>query len=156
MLDVAQISTAVVAAVSPFLPYLLSAAGAAGEKLVEVLAEKGGEAAWTRAQALWGTIAGTVEREPALKSAATLVAAEPTEAAYCSALAIALGKQLEKDPTLATELVKLLRGRDGVQEIIADLGALVEDIEQHLRGAGTQSIEARRNAAVRRVKQQQD
>jgi hypothetical protein len=40
------------------MPFLNEAGKIASKKLVEGAAEKGGEAAWKRAQSLWGKITG--------------------------------------------------------------------------------------------------
>ncbi len=51
--DVGQIAATTVTALAPFTPLLLEVGKAGGQKFAEVIAEKGGEAAWNKAQSVW-------------------------------------------------------------------------------------------------------
>jgi hypothetical protein len=77
--DIGQIAAATVATLAPFTPFLIEAGKAGGKKLAEVIAEKGGEAAWQKAQALWDKVRVHFGDDPEVQSAATMVATKPED-----------------------------------------------------------------------------
>ena len=105
---------------SPFLPYLLKK----GEQAADAAIERFGEAAWKRAQALWGKLRPKVEDKEAAREATEDVAAAPDDELARSALQLQLRKLVADDPDLAAELAELLE--DGRRAgIMADNGAVV-------------------------------
>ena len=50
------IAAAITTALAPFTPFLVEIGKAGSKKLVEVINEKGGDAAWNLAQKLWEKI----------------------------------------------------------------------------------------------------
>jgi hypothetical protein len=148
MIGVIETAGAVVAFLSPYAPYLKEAGKIAGKKLIEVAAEKGGEAAWKKAQDLWGKITGRPD-SPELKSAADLVAAKPEDETYQTVFAKALAGYLEKNPDFAKELVDLMGGEDSVQEVLAERGSWIEDVKQEMAGPGRQTIKATDDSVIK-------
>lgn len=153
MIGVIETAGAVVTFLSPFMPYLKKAGEVAGKKLVEMIAEKGGEAAWQKAQALWGRITGRSSETAEVDSAANLVAAKPGDETYQGVFAKALADYLEKNPDLAKELVELMGGEQSVQEVLAERGSWIEGVRQEMAGAGRQTMKATDNSAIRNATQ---
>ncbi len=151
--DVGQIAAATVAALAPFTPFLIEVGKAGGEKLAEVMAEKGGEAAWQKAQALWGRLKARFDDDPEVKSAATMVAARPEDETRQTMLAEVLGARLGEDPVLARQLLELLGGGEAVQRVLADRGSWVEDVTQRLKGRGQQIVQASDDSVITGVRQ---
>ena len=105
---------------APFLPYLLKK----GEQAADAAIERFGEAAWKRAQALWGKLRPKVEDKEAAREATGDVAAAPDDELARSALQLQLRKLVADDPDLAAELAEMLD--DGRRAgIMADNGAVV-------------------------------
>jgi hypothetical protein len=126
---------------------------ARGKKLAEVIAEKGGEAAWKKAQALWGKLATQLGNDPEMKSAATMVASKPEDEARQMMLAEVLTARLQQTPELAQELFDLLGGQQVVQQVLADRSSWVENVTQQMEGSGTQRVEAREKSVIKGVRQ---
>lgn len=105
---------------APFLPYLLKK----GEQAADAAIERFGEAAWERAQALWGKLRPKVDDKEAAREATEDVAAAPDDELARSALQLQLRKLIADDPDLAGDLAELLDDsrRTG---IMADNGAVV-------------------------------
>lgn len=152
-MDYAQIASAAVAWISPFLPYLLNAVKSSGKKFADLLAEKGGEVAWDTAQNMWGKISKQAEKNPELQGATMMVAAKPADQAYQTLLANTLSQQLKSDPALAEELMQLLGGKESVQKVLADDNSLVERVRQDMQGPGKQSIKASKHSTIKGVTQ---
>jgi hypothetical protein len=148
MIGVIETAGAVVAFLSPFMPYLREAGKITGKKLVEVAAERGGDAAFKKAQDLWGKISGR-SGSLELRSAADLVAAKPEDETYQTVFTKALAGYLEKNPDFAKELVDLMGGGDSVQEVLAERGSWIEDVRQEMAGTGRQSIKASDEAVIK-------
>ncbi len=105
---------------APFLPYLLKK----GEQAADAAIQRFGEAAWKRAQALWGKLRPKVEDKEAAREATEDVAGAPDDELARSALQLQLRKLIADDPDLAGELAEMLEDsrRAG---IMADNGAVV-------------------------------
>jgi hypothetical protein len=140
---------AVGAFLSPFMPYLKEAGKIAGKKLAEVAAQKGGEAAWKKAQDIWGRITGQSSEAPELKSAAGLVAVKPEDETYQTVFARALASYLETNPAFAKELVDLMGGEESLQEVLAEKGSWIEDVKQEMVGTGRQTIRATDDSVIK-------
>jgi glycine/D-amino acid oxidase-like deaminating enzyme len=141
-IDIGQTAAAVVTTLAPFTPFL-----------IEVIAQKGGEAAWKKAQALWDKLKARFEDDPEVKSAATMVAAKPEDEARQTMLAEVLGARLQENPALAQELFDLLGGREAVQQVLADRGSWVEDVTQRMKGGGKQIVQASDDSVIKGVRQ---
>ncbi len=153
--DIVQIGAATAATVAPFAPFLVEAGKVGGQKLVEVIAEKGGEAAWQKAQALWGKLSLYFGDDPEVTSMATLVAIRPEDEARQKMLAEVISTRLQESPELAQELFYLMGGREAVQEVVAGHSGWIEDINQKMRGQGTQSVKAGDEGVIKGVTQEQ-
>lgn len=139
-IDIAHLAAATAATLAPFMPYLVDVGKAGGQKLAEVIAEKGGELAWTRAQRIWDKITTRWSNDPVLTSAATMVAVEPNDESVQMLLTKQLVSRLETESGLAKEIFDLLGGNTGVQEVVADNQSWIENVVQELQGRGTQSV----------------
>lgn len=153
MPGIPEIATAVVATLTPFLPYLINSGETIGEKLLEVIAERGGEAAWQRAQTVWQKIAARFRSEPEFEKTAELVAINPVELQFQKLLGNQLAKRLAEHPELIVELEELLGGPQGIQQVIAGQEAIIEDITQTMSHAGQQTVQGGERAEIRRVSQ---
>lgn len=152
-IDVIQIATATVATLTPFMPFLAEVGKAGGQKLAEVIAEKGGETAWQKAQGLWGKIKAYFESDPEVKSAATMVATKPEDQSRRTMLVEVLAERLKQTPELALELLDLLGGQERIQEVLADQSSWVEDVTQRMKGGGQQTVKASRDSVIKNVRQ---
>jgi hypothetical protein len=98
-----------IAFISPFLPFLLKLGGKAAEKATESAAGKFGEAAWTKAQAVWAKLSPKVEAKEAAKEAAIDVANSPKDEDSQTALRVQLKKLLEQDEELMKAIEQILQ-----------------------------------------------
>jgi hypothetical protein len=157
-LGAVQIASAAVSALAPFTPFLLETGKAGVTKLTEVVAEQGGQAAWTTAQAVWDRIKEVFADDPEVMSAANLVSSRPEDEARQKTLAEVLATRLEANPALADQLLGLLGGRGAVQRVVAERGGWVEDVTQRMKGkgAGEQTVIARDQGVARRIAQHQE
>ncbi len=121
----AQLAAATVTTLAPFMLFLVELGKTAGKKLAQVIAEKGGEAAWKKAQALWRKLKASLRNDLEVHSATTMVAAKPEDEARQTALAEVLGARLGENPDLAQELLALLGGQEAVQQVLADRSSWV-------------------------------
>ena len=152
-LDIGQIAAATVATLAPFTPFLLEVGKTGGKKLAEVIAEKGGEAAWKKARALWNKLEARFDDDSEVKSAATMVAAKPEDETRRTMLAEVLGARLQENPALAQELFDLLGGQEAVQQVLADRSSWMEDVTQRMKGSGKQIVQASDDSVVKGVRQ---
>lgn len=153
MTEIAEIAATASASIAPFMPFLIDAGKAGGMKMAEAIALKGGEAAWARAQKLWDWIKSKFNEEPPLQGAAILLANQPEDETYQTVMAKALGSYLEKHPESAQDLLALLGGKETIQQVLADRQSWIENVNQEIRGAGKQSVEAREGSVVKGVTQ---
>jgi hypothetical protein len=93
---------------SPFLPTLLRLGGKAVDKATESAAGKFGEAAFAKAQAIWGKLSPKVEAKEAAKEAAIDVANSPDDEDSLAALRVQLKKLLEQDEELMKAIAQIL------------------------------------------------
>src|SRR5260370_39325248 len=136
------------------MQFLVDAGKGAGVKLAEVIGERGGEATWNKAQALWSKLKSRFGNDPELTSAATMVATKPEDEARQTMLAEVLGARLKENPDFAEEIFELLGGQQAVQQVLAERGSWVEDVTQQIAGSsGNQSVIARDNSSIKGVKQ---
>ena len=151
--DIGQTAAAVVATLAPFMPFLIEVGKAGGKKLAEVVAEKGGETAWKKAQTLWDKLKARFGDDPEVQGAAAMVAAKPEDEARQTMLAEVLGARLQENPKLAKELFGLLGGLKAVQQVLADRNSWVEDVTQRMSGVGTQTVQASGDSVIKGVRQ---
>ena len=151
--DVGMVAAATVTTIAPFTPFLIEIGKASAKKLTEVVAEKGGEAAWQKAQALWQKAKANLGKDTIFQSAATMVADNPDDEARQKMLAQVLAERLNKEEAFAEELWGLLGGRDSIQQVLADGGSWVEDIVQESSGSGQQTVRASNNSVIKGVRQ---
>ena len=152
-IDIGQTAAAVAATLAPFTPFLIEVGKAGGKKLAEVVAEKGGEAAWKKAQALWDKLQTRFRDDAEVQGAATMVAAKPEDEARQTMLAEVLGARLQENPALAQELFDLLGGGEAVQQVLAERGSWVEDVTQRMEGGGKQIVQASDDSVIKGVRQ---
>lgn len=151
MIDIAAIATAVTAVVSPFMPFLFQEAG----KFTDAFVQKGGEAAWGKAQELWGKITGHLGNDAAVNGAAAVVADDPEDEDAQKQLAKLLAKRLDTNLDLARELQMALGGPDRIQEVIAGNEGRIEYVRQSMKGAGKQHIQVGEKGVISGVNQEQ-
>lgn len=152
-MDIGYVAASLVTFIAPFMPALLEAGKAAGQKWAESLATKGGEATWNKAQALWEKIHARFGEDPKVRGAALLVSADPEDNTAQTLLATTLGKHLQVDPQFAQELVHLMGGEQAIQEVLAKRGSWVEEVAQEMKGIGRQTIQASENSVIKNVRQ---
>jgi len=151
--DIGQTAAAVVTTLAPFTPFLIEVGKAGGKKLAEVMAEKGGEAAWKKAQALWDKLQTRFHDDAEVQVMATVVAVKPEDEARQTILAEVLGARLQENPSLAQELFDLLGGQEAVQQVLAERGSWMEDVTQRMKGGGKQIVQASDDSVIKGVRQ---
>jgi hypothetical protein len=150
--------------ISPFLPFLLKIGGKALEKSTESASGKFGEAAFAKAQAVWGKLKPKVEAKEAAKEAAIDVANSPEDEDMQAALRVQLKKLLEQDEELMKAIEQILAadasdgtsGTQIVQNVTGDRNQVIGQVNGgnvfgNITGGGLTSAEtARRVAAFER------
>jgi hypothetical protein len=94
---------------APFLPQLMKLGGQAAEKVTEVISEKAGEAAWTKAQKIWERLRPEVEEKEELKVAAYQVAAKPNSSNWQGVFQEELESLLNDNPDLAKAIAQIMQ-----------------------------------------------
>lgn len=122
---------ALVAALAPFLPYLLRAGERAGQEVAEAL----GGAAGDLAKSLWAKLRPGVESRPAAREAVADAAAQPEDERVRHALELQLEKVLRDDPALAEELGRMLQDAER-RGIVVTGGGVVVTGDQHVGEGG--------------------
>ncbi|MEM9118036.1 MAG: hypothetical protein AAGD09_09155 [Cyanobacteria bacterium P01_F01_bin.56] len=126
----------VTAFLTPFLPHLLKLGGQAASNVTDVVSEKFGEAAWAKAQKLWGCLRPKVEEKEDLKVAATQVATKPDSPARQAVFQEELEVLLGEYPDLATAITRIMEeeGPDGaagnqiIQNVVGDKNQVIGQI----------------------------
>jgi hypothetical protein len=95
--------------ISPFLPFLVKLGEKTTEKATETIAGKFGEAAWSKAQAVWQKLSPKVEVKEAAKEAVMDVANNPEGEESRIALKRQLQKLLEQDAELGKAIAQILQ-----------------------------------------------
>lgn len=104
-MDISAMTTTIVGALLPALPFLKQA----GEEAVKKVGGKLGEAGWELAQRLWGHLQPKLEASPAGSEAVADVIAAPENLKRQAVLEVQIEKLLEQDPALMAALVALLQ-----------------------------------------------
>jgi hypothetical protein len=112
---------------SPFLPFLLKLGEKAAEKSTEAVAGKFGEAAWSKAQAVWEKLSPKVEAKEAAMEAVTDVANHPDDEDLQVALRVQLKKLLDQDEDLLKAIAQIFQedaadGTSGTQIVQTVIG----------------------------------
>lgn len=152
-IDIREIVLATTAMIAPFTPFLVEAGKTGGKKLAEVIAEKGGEEVWKKAQLLWRKIKSQFGNNSEVQSAVTLLAAKPDDGNRQAMLAQVLTSHIEENPSLAQEFFDLLGGQESIQLVLADHSTWVEGVTQQLKGTGKQIVQADNNSVIKGVRQ---
>jgi len=151
MIDFASVSVAVVSLLSPYLPQLLSMGQSVGKKIGEAVIDKGVDAAGDRVTKLWERISGYFKDDLEVTSAATMVAASPKDALRQQMLGQVLAERLKEHPVFTEDLIKIMGGKERLQQIITGNEAAIRDIRMKMAGAGKQSIESGDKAVIEQV-----
>lgn len=152
-LDLAALAAAATTILAPYTPFLLQAGKAGSKKLAEVIAAKGGEAAWQQAQSLWNKLTSRLGDDLEVTSAATMVAVQPEDETRQTLLAQVLAARLQAEPELAEEIAALLGGGERVQQVLAERQSWVEQVTQQLEGNGRQTVQASDRSVIKGVQQ---
>lgn len=99
-MDIVTLTQALVALLSPLLPFLIKA----GEKSVEEIGKKIGESTWNLAKKIWSRLAPKINASPAAKEAVDDLIKNPKDSDYLATFRVQVRKILESDPVLAKEL----------------------------------------------------
>lgn len=141
--NLVDLSTATVATLAPFLPYLLNAAQFTAEAIGEMVVQNGGQKVWQRAQSMWRAIHNRYRDDGVITGMATAVAAAPENTTIQQTLAVQLAQRLAENPDLVRELLDLFEGQEIVQEVLAERGSWVEKVRQEIEGGvGVQKVQA--------------
>lgn len=152
-MDIELIAASVVSTIAPFTPFLVETGKEGAKELAKKIAEKGGEAAWNKAQDLWKRINSRLGNDPKVKGAALMVSAEPNDEDSQKMLTTILIKHLKKNSELAQELFDLLGEQTAIQEVIADQKSKISDVVQQSGTGGNQTVKATRSSQIKGVKQ---
>jgi len=153
--DIGQIAAAAVSMLAPFTPFLIDTGKAGGQKLAEVIAEKGGEAAWNKAKALWDICQANFDDDMEVKGSTMMLAARPNDESRQTTLAEILGTRLHERPEIAEKIFEMIGREQAVQQVLANRGSWVEQVVQSIKGTvgGSQLIRATDNSTIKNVQQ---
>lgn len=153
--QVAQTSTAIVATLTPFLPFLIETGKESIKKLSEVIAEKGGEVVFDKAKSLFSKVTSWFTSAPKLEIAAKSLASDPDDEDFQHKLAKELGLYLQTHPDSLQEILTFFGAGESIQHVIADKGSFVENIKQSITGQGqvSQIVSASDNSTIKGVTQ---
>lgn len=145
-MDIVTVTAALTAALAPFTPYLIEG----GKKF----AGEAGDAAWKKAQELWGKLNEHFGNDNKLKGKILSVSADPEDKEEQTGLVRVLADRLKENPQLAEDFYKILGGSEqALQAVLADRSSWVEGIIQDMQGSGQQTINASDDSVVINVKQ---
>lgn len=138
-MDFRQLATGVTVFLTPFFPYLILGTGGVAKKVEE----KFGEATFGKAKSIWNEIHGIVKSDRKMLSASDGMADNPDDEDYQVIFSKALAKQLESTPTLARDLISLMKDDKAVQKVLIEQESKVKNIHQYLEETGEQEIVVR-------------
>lgn len=104
MLDIAILAGSLASMLAPALPLLVKA----GDKALQTVGGKVGDAAWERVKAIWGSLRPSVETHPAAAAAVERVAASPEDPVSRRVLEAELRALLAANTSLAEHIAKLV------------------------------------------------
>lgn len=153
MVDVITVAAGAVKVLAPFLPYILVLGQGVQKKVEDVIKDQGAAVLWDQAQKLWSKITGHTTDDAEVSDAARMVARNPENANRQEGLKEALAQLLEADPSLADEILTIMGGPAGLNEITVGQNAKILENLQKLSSPGTNRITAGDNSEVRGNKQ---
>jgi len=152
--DIFQVATNIAIWLTPFTPYLISAAKIGGKKFVEIIAQKGGEATWDKAQEIWQKLVEEFGNGDKIRGAALMLSTDTEDQDSQKILAKAIFDKLQSAPEFALQLLDDLYKNESFQKVTASNYSLISDVEQEMTAGGKQIIEANNRSIVKGVKQQ--
>ncbi|MGG6297890.1 CHAT domain-containing protein [Leptolyngbya sp. AN02str] len=94
---------------SPFLPALLKLGSQTADKLTDVMSDGLSEAAWEKAQKIWGKLSPHVDENSDLKVATEQLAAKPDSKGRREVFQEELASMFERNPKLAAAIAQILQ-----------------------------------------------
>ena len=82
-----------------------------------------------------------------------MISAQPENQQRQEMFAEILAARLQQDPDLAKELIDLMGGQEGIQQVIADRNSTIKDVSQDMKGSGKQTVQADNKSRIEGVKQ---
>jgi hypothetical protein len=142
-MDIGLISAAVATILTPFLPILTNMVKAG----TETIAQKGGEAAFNKAQTLWDKVKPHFAKDEDVYDAAKMLARHLEDKSRQTTFETVLATSLENNPKLAEELLKLIGGPKAVQKVLIEARSRGTGIHQEMVGAnGEQNVHVTGNS----------
>lgn len=102
---------ALTALLSPILPFLVKG----GEEAAKEAGKKFGVDAWETAKAIWGKLNPKIEAKEAAKEAVEDLVDAPEDRDLQTALRLQLKKIIEKDDSLAKEIIEILKKNSSIE-----------------------------------------
>jgi hypothetical protein len=152
-MDINTLASAIVIALTPYLPIILGLTYEGGKAMVSAIGSKFGEITIDIAKKIWNKISDNSAGSSAVSETAKSLAASPNDPNLKIALVSLIKAQLEKDSIMAQELSSLIGGEERIQVIIASEDSEIEDAEQQMDGTGFQQIDAQNKSKIKKVKQ---
>jgi hypothetical protein len=143
--ETAQTAATTVAALAPFLPYLVKAGEKAAEKAGEVVFDT----AKVKVGEIWRRISEHFKGNPKVETALKAVEVDPDNETARSQLREYLVASLAADPSFLRELKKLLDEPE-VEQVITAVRSRIENTTQESHGSGStrQVIQAEGSSVV--------
>jgi len=152
-MNIEQIAMAAIASLAPFSPFLVEMGKEGGNKLAEVIAAKGGEAAWEQAQKVWQAIKRRFQDDAKVEKVTELVALDPDNDNYHKLLGQLLVERMQADDAFADELLAAMGGQEAAQSMIATHHSTIKNAQQNMEGTGRQEIRADDHSRIEDVSQ---
>lgn len=149
-----QLAQIVIEVVEPLLPFLLDQSRQVGEAFTSAVARAGGQAMWEAAKNLWSNCLAYFEGDKVVEASLTMVEADPDNESFRAALLAAMEKHFEAHPDHAEAIAAMLSQHGFTQQVRATDRASIREVEQRaVAKRGSQTVEARDDAQIRKVKQ---
>ncbi|MFZ5881422.1 MAG: SUMF1/EgtB/PvdO family nonheme iron enzyme [Chloroflexota bacterium] len=112
-MDIPQLAAETMKSLEPFLPYLVEGGKIAAKAALETVGKKFSEAAWQKAEALWGQVKPGVEAAPDAEKALKYYLEHPGDEDAYPALRLQVKKLLLENPSLAANLGQVINASGG-------------------------------------------
>ncbi len=112
-MDIPQLAAETMKSLEPFLPYLVEGGKIAAKAALETVGKKFSEAAWHKAEALWGQVKPGVEAAPDAEKALQYYLDNPRDEDAYPALRLQVKKLLLENPSLAANLGQVINASEG-------------------------------------------
>lgn len=112
-MDIPQLAAETMKSLEPFLPYLVEGGKIAAKAALETVGKKFSEAAWHKAEALWGQVKPGVEAAPDAEKALQYYLDNPRDEDAYPALRLQVKKLLLENPSLAANLGQVINASGG-------------------------------------------